>query len=95
MPETIIGKKDLVNAIAEKGEFTKKKTEIMLNAFLETINQELARGNTIRIIPFGTFEVRKREARMGRNPRTGEEIKIKARNVPVFKPGKGLKDVVN
>lgn len=95
MPETIIGKKDLINAIAEKGEFTKKKTEIMLNAFLETISQELARGNTIRIIPFGTFEVRKREARMGRNPRTGEEIKIKARNVPVFKPGKGLKDVVN
>jgi len=95
MPEAIIGKKDLVNSIAEKGKFTKKKAEIMLNAFLETVNQELARGNTIRIIPFGSFEVRKREARVGRNPRTGEEIKIKARNVPVFKPGKGLKDLVN
>ena len=95
MAEKVIGKKELVASIAEKGEFTKKKAEVALNAFLDTITENLAKGHVIRIIPFGSFEVKHREKRKGRNPRTGDEIEIEARNVPTFKAGKGLKDAVN
>lgn len=95
MAENVIGKKELVAAIAEKGGFTKKKAEVALNAFLDAITENLAKGNVIRIIPFGSFEVKDREKRKGRNPRTGEVIEIDARKVPTFKAGKGLKDAVN
>lgn len=95
MPETVIGKKELVNAIAEKGNFTKKDAELMLNSFLEAVTESLKEGHSIRLISFGSFEVKERESRKGRNPKTGEEITIEARKVPVFKAGKGLKDAVN
>jgi len=95
MADKIIGKKDLVSLIAKKGAFTKKKAEIALNAFIDVVTENLAKKSTIRIIPFGSFEVRHRESREGRNPRSGEKITIAARNVPVFKAGKGLKDAVN
>lgn len=91
----VLGKKELVNLIAEKGSLTKKKAEVMLNAFLDVVQESLAQGNTIRIIPFGSFEVKERAGRKGRNPKTSAEIDIPARKVPVFKPGKGLKDIVN
>lgn len=95
MPEKVVGKKDLIDSIAEKGGLTKKKAEVVLNAFLDVVTENLSQGNAIRIIPFGSFEVKERAGRKGRNPKTGEEIKIEARKVPVFKAGKGLKDVVN
>lgn len=90
----ILGKRDLVDKIAEKAGIPKKEANKALNAILESIGEELTKGNTVRLIPFGSFEVRHRKSRMGRNPRTGEEIKISARNVPAFKPGKALREAV-
>ena len=74
-----------------------KKTEVtkMFDAFVESIEGALAKDDTVRIVGFGTFSVSKRKASNGRNPKTGEAIKIAASNVPKFKAGKGLKDVVN
>lgn len=89
-----LGKKDLVDLIAKKGNLTKKSAEMALNAFVDSITDGLASGNSIRIIPFGSFAVRKRSAREGRDPRTGKKIKIEAKTVPVFKAGKGLRDAV-
>lgn len=90
----IIGKKEMVDHIAQKGDLTKKIAETALNAFTDVIIETLGRGDSVRIIPFGSFDIRKRSARVGRNPKTGEEIKISARKVPVFKPGKALKDLI-
>lgn len=95
MPAKVIGKKELVNIIAQKGSLTKKDSEKMLNAFLETVTESLSQGHSIRLISFGSFEVKERQGRKGRNPKTGEEIMIESRKVPVFKAGKGLKDVIN
>lgn len=74
-----------------------KKTEVtkMFDAFVESIEGALAKDDAVRIVGFGTFSVSKRKASNGRNPKTGEAIKIAASNVPKFKAGKGLKDVVN
>ena len=87
-------KAELVSAIAQKTEFTKKDSEKFLNAALEAITEELAKGNKVQITGFGTFEVKERAARTGRNPRTKEEIEIPASKLPVFKAGKALKDAV-
>lgn len=91
----IMGKGDLIEAIAKKAEMSKKDAALALNTILETIQEQLKKGNTVRLIPFGSFEVRSRKGRTGRNPRTGDKIYIKARKVPAFKPGKALKDSVN
>lgn len=91
----IMGKGDLIEAIAKKAEMSKKDAALALNTILETIQDQLKKGNTVRLIPFGSFEVRSRKGRTGRNPRTGDKIQIKARKVPAFKPGKALKDSVN
>ena len=80
--------------LREKTKLTKKDTELTLNAFWKVIQTSLKKKHTVRLIPYGNFEVRHRAARTGRNPRTGGKLKIKARNVPAFKPGKALKDVV-
>ena len=90
----ILGKGDLVDLISEKTKFSKKDSSLALNAILSAIEDQLAKGNNVRLIPFGAFEVRHRNSRAGRNPRTGKKIKISERNVPAFKPGKGLKDAV-
>ena len=90
-----MNKTELVEAIAKKTGLSKKDTESTLNAFVDTVIKTTKKGDKIQLIGFGTFEVTKRGARKGRNPQTGEEIKIKASKLPKFKPGKAYKDAVN
>jgi DNA-binding protein HU-beta len=90
-----MNKAELIEAIAVEAELTKADAARALDAAIEVIKKNLKKGNTITLVGFGTFEVRKRGARTGRNPRTGETIKIKASKVPAFKAGKALKDAVN
>ena len=90
-----MNKSDLIAAIAAKTGDTKKNAEASLNAFVEAVTESLKKGEKVQLVGFGSFEVRKRAARKGRNPQTKEEIKIPASKAPVFKAGKALKDVVN
>ena len=87
-----MNKADLVSMIAAKSNLTKKDSESALNAFVETVQTALKKGEKIQLVGFGTFEVRSRAARTGINPRTKESIKIPATKAPVFKAGKALKD---
>lgn len=89
-----MNKSELINAVAEKAALSKKDSEAAVAAALDAITAALADGDEVRLVGFGTFEVKKREARIGRNPKTKEEIQIPATKVPSFKPGKALKDVV-
>jgi len=89
-----LNKAELVASVAEKAEMTKKDAEKAVNALFASIEEALARGDKVQLVGFGTFEVKERAARVGRNPRTGEEISIAATKVPVFKAGKALRDAV-
>ena len=90
-----MNKSELVTAIATKTGESKKATEELLNAFIEVVSEALKNEDKVQLVGFGSFEVRKRAARKGRNPQTKEEIKIPASKAPVFKAGKALKDLVN
>ena len=90
-----MNKTELIAAMAKKADLSKKDTEAALNAFTETIAKTLKKGDKVQLVGFGTFEVTKRAAREGKNPQTGEKIKIKASKAPKFKAGKALKDTVN
>lgn len=90
-----MNKSELVEHIASSADISKAAAEKALNAFVSGVKAELKNGGSVAILGFGTFSVGKRAARTGRNPRTGEELKIKASNVPKFTAGKGLKDAVN
>lgn len=90
-----MNKSELIAAIATKTGETKKDAEATLNAFVNVVSETLAKGDKVQLVGFGSFEVRKRAARKGRNPQTKEEIKIPASKAPVFKAGKALKDLVN
>ncbi|MBQ4069569.1 MAG: HU family DNA-binding protein [Lachnospiraceae bacterium] len=90
-----MNKTELVAAIAAKTELSKKDAEKALAAFTEVVAEELKKGEKIQLVGFGTFEVSKRAEREGRNPLTGETIKIAASNAPKFKAGKALKDALN
>lgn len=90
-----MNKSDLVAAMAAKTGETKKSAEETLNAFVDVVTEALVKGDKVQLVGFGSFEVRKRAARKGRNPQTKEEIKIPASKAPVFKAGKALKDLVN
>lgn len=90
-----MNKAELIAAIAAKTGETKKTAEKLVNAFVETVTEALTEGDKVQLVGFGSFEVRKRAARKGRNPQTKEEIKIPASKAPVFKAGKALKDLVN
>ncbi|MBP3254965.1 MAG: HU family DNA-binding protein [Clostridia bacterium] len=90
-----MNKADLIDAIAKKTGASKRVSEASLNALTEAISEELKKGGKVQLVGFGSFEVRKRAARKGRNPQTGAEIKIAASKAPVFKAGKALKDKVN
>jgi len=80
--------------VAEKAGLTKKDSEKALSAVFESIEETLAKGESVQLVGFGTFEARERKEREGRNPSTGEKIKIEAQKVPAFKPGRALKDQV-
>jgi len=86
-------KQDLIEKVAETG-MSKKQAGVAVNAILDAIQDSLAAGEKVSLVGFGSFSVNKRAARIGRNPRTGEPLKIKAKKVPVFKAGKALKDAV-
>ena len=90
-----MNKTELVAAIAEKAELSKKDAEKALKAFTETVAETLQNGDKIQLVGFGTFEVSERAAREGRNPQTGETMKIAASKAPKFKAGKALKDMIN
>ena len=89
-----MNKAELINAAAEKAGLSKKDTETAINAAIEVISDCLAEGDKVQLVGFGAFEVKSRAERIGRNPKTKESIKIPASKVPVFKPGKALKDIV-
>lgn len=89
-----MNKTELVAAVAKKADLSKKDAEAAVNATIDAIKAALKKGDKVQLIGFGTFEVRKRAARTGRNPQTGKEIKIKASKVPAFKAGAALKDAV-
>ena len=91
----IMHKADLVAAMAEKAGVSKKDAEASLKAFTDVVAEELKKGEKIQLVGFGTFETSKRAAREGRNPQTGETMKIAASVAPKFKPGKALKDAMN
>ena len=90
-----MNKSELVSSIAEKSGLTKADSDRAYNAFVETVTEALQKDDQVTLIGFGSFLVRQRAARTGRNPRTGESIEIKASNNPSFKAGKALKDAVN
>jgi len=90
-----VNKTELVASVAEKAGLTKKDAEKAVGAIFESIQQALVEGDKVQMIGFGTFEVKERSARTGRNPRTNETIQIPASKNPVFKAGKALKDAVN
>lgn len=89
-----MNKSELVDQVAARTNLSKKEAGLAVDAMFESIESALASGEKVQIVGFGSFEVRDRSARTGRNPQTGEEIEIEARRVPVFKAGKALKDAV-
>lgn len=90
-----MNKTELVAAVAEQGEVSKKDAEKVLKAFVDVVTEELKKGEKVQLVGFGTFEVSERAAREGRNPQTGETMKIEACKAPKFKAGKALKDALN
>jgi len=90
-----VNKSELIDAIAASADLSKASASNALDATLKTIEAALAKGDQVTLVGFGTFAVKERAARTGRNPQTGEESQIKAAKVPGFKAGKGLKDAVN
>ena len=90
-----MNKTELIASVAQKSDLTKKDAEKAVKAVFESISDSLTRDDKVQIIGFGTFEVRQRKAREGRNPRNNEPIRIDASKTPAFKAGKQLKDLVN
>jgi len=90
-----MNKTELIAAIAEGAELSKKDSEKALKAFIDAVTCQLKKGNKVQLVGFGTFEVSERAAREGRNPQTGKPMKIAACKAPKFKAGKALKDAVN
>ncbi|NLT12210.1 MAG: HU family DNA-binding protein [Clostridiaceae bacterium] len=90
-----MNKTDLIDAVAQATALTKKESEAAINATLDAIVDALSKDEKVVLVGFGTFETKKRAARKGRNPSTGEPMNIPASTAPVFKAGKGMKDKVN
>ncbi len=90
-----MNKSELIETVAQSADLPKATAARAVDGIFDAVTDALAEGEQVTIVGFGTFLVRRREEREGRNPRTGEQIKIAASNVPAFKPGKALKDAVN
>ena len=90
-----MNKTELVVAVAEQADVSKKDAEKVLKAFVDVVTEEMKKGEKVQLVGFGTFEVSERAAREGRNPQTGKTMKIEACKAPKFKAGKALKDAVN
>lgn len=90
-----MNKAELIDAIAADTNFSKKDTDLFFRAFIENVSKALEGGDSVHLLGFGTFDVSERAARDGRNPKTGETIKIEASKAPKFKAGKALKDRIN
>ena len=90
-----MNKAELINAAAEKTGLSKKDTEAVISAAIEVITEALSESEKVQLVGFGSFEVKSRAARIGRNPRTKQQIEIPASKTPVFKAGKALKDTVS
>ena len=90
-----MNKTELINAVAVSADVSKKEAEAVITAALDAITAALKEGDKVQLVGFGSFEVKKRAARVGRNPKTKEPIEIPATTVPVFKPGKALKDQIS
>ena len=90
-----MNKTDLIDAVASEADVSKAEAARVVDALIDSITRALKKGDTVTLVGFGTFQVRERAARSGRNPKTGETIKIGASKNPVFKAGKALKDAVN
>ena len=89
-----MNKTELITAVSEKAEISKKDAEKAIKAFVDVVSDELVKGEKVQVVGFGTFEVKTRAARTGKNPRTGEVINIPEAKVPSFKAGSALKDAV-
>lgn len=89
-----MNKEELVKAVAANVKLSQKDTAEIINATIETVQKTVAKGKKVTLVGFGTFEARKRAARVGRNPQTGKEIKIAAKTVPAFSAGKKFKELV-
>ena len=90
-----MNKAELISAVAEKANVTKKDSDAVISAVFGVIEETLAQGEKVQLVGFGSFEVKQREARIGRNPKTKESISIPASKSPIFKAGKALKESVN
>ena len=90
-----MNKTDLIDAVASEADVSKAEAARVVDAVIDSITRALKKGDTVTLVGFGTFQVRERAARSGRNPKTGETIKIDASKNPAFKAGKALKDAVN
>ena len=90
-----MNKQELISAMAEKAGLSKKDAEAALNAFVSTVEGALVKGDKVQLVGFGTFEVRERAARTGRNPKTKETITIAASKAPAFKAGKAFKEAID
>lgn len=90
-----MNKAELIASMAQKSDLSKKDAEKALNAFVESVEEALVNGDKVQLVGFGSFEVRERAARKGRNPQTKEEIMIEASKAPIFRVGKALKERVN
>ena len=90
-----MNKEELVKAVAASAKLSQKETAEVIAATIETIQKTVSKGKKVTLVGFGTFEARKRAARVGRNPQTGKEIKIAAKTVPAFSAGKKFRTVVN
>lgn len=89
-----MNKNDLISVVSESAQMSRKDADTAITAVIEAITEALSQGEKVQLVGFGSFEVKQRAARVGRNLKTGEEIEIPAANTPVFKPGKALKDAV-
>jgi DNA-binding protein HU-beta len=90
-----MNKNELISAVAESAELSKKDATAAVNATIDAISKAMAEGDKVQLIGFGTFETRERSAKMAKNPRTGESVEVPACKAPAFKAGKALKELVN